>query len=213
MSPVLQQLRTSSATKLPASLEAGQIAFNLANHWILIGDGSSDVTVDGTALAYGTTATVLGIANVAVPAKPAAGKGYYISKLAGKVAATLAGMADFDPTLLIGGVATTTQGAVTGGVSGTYSGITPSATSGMGAGATFIATVTGPTAATVAVENPGHGYAVGDTITLPAGALGTGSGALTLTVGTVASRMAPLPAGAGLVARDPAVAAGQPGAY
>jgi hypothetical protein len=80
MTVVVQQLRTTSATALPASLEPGQIALNLANGWILMGDGSNGVSAAGAPLTAGT-ATVFGVAGVVVPAAPAAGKGYEIYEL------------------------------------------------------------------------------------------------------------------------------------
>ena len=73
------------------TLESGQIAFNLANNWMLVGNGGAEILVDGAPLGtYGGTLTVLGVAGVAVPAKPAAGKGYEIFKLVGTPAGTTA---------------------------------------------------------------------------------------------------------------------------
>jgi hypothetical protein len=80
MTVVVQQLRTTSATALPVSLEPGQLALNLANGWILMGDGSNGISAAGAPLAAGT-ATVFGIAGVVVPATPPAGKGYEIYEL------------------------------------------------------------------------------------------------------------------------------------
>jgi hypothetical protein len=80
MTVVVQQLRTTSATALPASLEPGQLALNLANGWIMMGDGSNGVSAAGVGLAAGT-ATIFGVAGVVVPAAPGAGKGYEIYEL------------------------------------------------------------------------------------------------------------------------------------
>ena len=82
--PVLvQQYRTPTATALPPTLESGQIAFNLANGWMMLGNGGAEILLDGTPLTYSGPATVLGVAAVVVPAKPAAGKGYEIFKMVG----------------------------------------------------------------------------------------------------------------------------------
>jgi hypothetical protein len=79
----LQHLRTNTATKIPTSLAAGQVAFNLANGWLFVGNGGNDILVKGVAVAgYGTTATVMGVPGVAVPAKPT-GNGYEIYQLGG----------------------------------------------------------------------------------------------------------------------------------
>ena len=84
MAAKVQQLRTTSAGKIPDSLEIGQIAFNLANKWMFVGIAGADILVHGRALGtYGNTQTILGVANVTVPAKPAAGKGYEIFDLEG----------------------------------------------------------------------------------------------------------------------------------
>jgi hypothetical protein len=80
MTVVVQQLRTTSATALPASLEPGQLAVNLANGWILMGDGSNGVSAAGIGLTAGAN-TIFGVAGVVVPAAPAAGKGYEIYEL------------------------------------------------------------------------------------------------------------------------------------
>lgn len=214
----IQQLRTPTATKLPSTLLPGQIAFNLANRWVMVGDGSGDITVDGTVLAYGTSATVLGVTSVVIPAKPAAGAGYYVSSMPGAVSTQIDKLSDYDPTVIKGGVDTFTTGAVAGAVGGSasapqaYSGIATTS-SGSGVGAIFTASVTGATAATFFVEQPGSGYANGDTITIPAGSLGTGSAAVTLTLTAVEDRFRAIPTGAGVVVRDPSVTAGQPGAY
>ena len=82
--PVLvQQYRTPTATALPPTLESGQIAFNLANGWMMLGNGGAEILLDGAALTYSGPATVLGVAAVVVPAKPAMGKGYEIFKMVG----------------------------------------------------------------------------------------------------------------------------------
>lgn len=84
MAAKVQQLRTTSAGKIPDSLEIGQIAFNLANKWMFVGVGGADILVHNKALtAYGGTQTILGVPNVTVPAKPAANKGYEIFDLEG----------------------------------------------------------------------------------------------------------------------------------
>jgi hypothetical protein len=80
MTVVVQQLRTTSATALPASLEPGQLAVNLANGWILMGDGSNGVSAAGVGLTAGAN-TIFGVAGVVVPATPPAGKGYEIYEL------------------------------------------------------------------------------------------------------------------------------------
>ena len=80
MTVVVQQLRTTSATALPASLQPGQLALNLANGWILMGDGSNGVSAAGVGLAAGAN-TIFGVAGVVVPAAPAAGQGYEIYEL------------------------------------------------------------------------------------------------------------------------------------
>lgn len=82
------------------------------------------------------------------------------------------------------GIATLGAVTITGGVVGTYE-IDQGeyTTSGSGFGATFRITVTSATAATIAVVNPGSGYAVSDTITIPAATIG----ATTLSVGAIAT--------------------------
>jgi hypothetical protein len=83
MAVTLQHLRTSTATKIPSGLAAGQVAFNLANGWLCVGTGGDDILVKDVAVAaYSTTATIFGVASVAIPAKPT-GKGYEIYQLAG----------------------------------------------------------------------------------------------------------------------------------
>jgi len=83
MAVTLQHLRTTAAAKIPDGLAAGQIAFNLANGWICVGNGGDDILVKGLAVAaYGTTASIFGVAAVAIPVKPT-GKGYEIYQLAG----------------------------------------------------------------------------------------------------------------------------------
>ena len=69
MTVVVQQLRTTSATALPASLKPGQLALNLANGWILMGDGSNGVSAAGVGLAAGAN-TIFGVAGVTVTATP-----------------------------------------------------------------------------------------------------------------------------------------------
>jgi len=66
----LQHLRTPTATKLPDGLKPGQICFNLANKWLMVGCAGDDVLVHGAAVAPGT-ATIFGVTNVVVPAKVA----------------------------------------------------------------------------------------------------------------------------------------------
>ena len=80
MTVVVQQLRTTSATALPASLKPGQLALNLANGWILMGDGSNGVSAAGVGLTAGAN-TIFGVAGVTVPATPPAGLGYEIYEL------------------------------------------------------------------------------------------------------------------------------------
>jgi hypothetical protein len=80
MTVVVQQLRTTSATALPTSLQPGQLALNLANGWILMGDGSNGVSAAGVGLSAGAN-TIFGVAGVVVPAAPAAGQGYEIYEL------------------------------------------------------------------------------------------------------------------------------------
>lgn len=80
MTVVVQQLRTTSATALPTSLQPGQLALNLANGWILMGDGSNGISAAGVGLTAGAN-TIFGVAGVVVPAAPAAGLGYEIYEL------------------------------------------------------------------------------------------------------------------------------------
>lgn len=83
MAVTLQHLRTTAATKIPTKLAPGQVGFNLANGWIFVGNGGDDILVDSVAVAtYSTTATILGIGSVAIPAKPTGG-GYEIYQLGG----------------------------------------------------------------------------------------------------------------------------------
>lgn len=83
MTAKVQQLRTTSATKIPTGLDIGQIAFNLANKWMFVGVGGDDILVRGAAVAgYGSTQTIFGVPNVTVPAKPT-GKGYEVFNLEG----------------------------------------------------------------------------------------------------------------------------------
>jgi hypothetical protein len=83
MAVTLQHLRTNTATKIPTSLAPGQVAFNLANGWLFVGNGGNDILVKGVAVAgYATTATIYGTAGVTIPAKPA-GTGYEIYQLGG----------------------------------------------------------------------------------------------------------------------------------
>jgi hypothetical protein len=80
-----------------------------------------------------------------------------------------------------------TLGTITiaSGVNGTYQiDQNEFTTNGPGFGATFIVEVTGLTTASVSVVNPGTGYVVGNSITIPGSALG-GSGNLTTTVATL----------------------------
>lgn len=81
--PLIQFLRTADPAKIPPGLEAGEVAFHLANHWMFLGVGGDDILVRGQPLAaYGASATILGVAGVTVPAKPT-GKGYEIIELEG----------------------------------------------------------------------------------------------------------------------------------
>jgi len=75
--------------------------------------------------------------------------------------------------------------AVTGGVNGTYE-IDQGeyTTNGSGFGATLTVTITGATTATVAIVNPGSGYVVGNTLTIPGSAVG-GSTSCVVTVSTL----------------------------
>jgi len=79
MSLTVQQLRTTTATQVPAGLEPGQIALNLANGWFIVGDGGNGVSVAGAPVAAGA-ATVFGVAGVTIPTVTA-GKGYEIYEL------------------------------------------------------------------------------------------------------------------------------------
>ena len=80
MTVVVQQLRTTSATALPASLQPGQLALNLANGWIMMGDGSNGISAAGVGLTAGAS-TIFGVAGVTVPATPPVGLGYEIYEL------------------------------------------------------------------------------------------------------------------------------------
>ena len=55
MSLTVQQLRTTIATQVPAGLEPGQIALNLANGWFIVGDGGNGVSVAGAPVAAGAS--------------------------------------------------------------------------------------------------------------------------------------------------------------
>ena len=83
MAAVVQNLRTTDPAKVPAGLASGQVAFNLANKWMFVGVGGNEILLpNGQPVAsYGGTLTVLGVPNVAVPAKPT-GAGYEIFDLA-----------------------------------------------------------------------------------------------------------------------------------
>lgn len=88
MAVTLQHLRTTAASKIPTSLEPGQVAFNLANGWLFVGNGGNDILVKGSAVAtYSTTAAVLGVSGVSIPAQPT-GKGYEIYQLSNSGLAT-----------------------------------------------------------------------------------------------------------------------------
>jgi len=80
MTVVVQQLRTTSATALPTALQPGQLALNLANGWIMMGDGSNGISAAGVALSAGAN-TIFGVGGVTVPATPPAGQGYEIYEL------------------------------------------------------------------------------------------------------------------------------------
>jgi hypothetical protein len=83
MAVTLQHLRTKTATKIPDSLAEGQVAFNLLNGWLFVGNGSNDILVKGAPIGgYATTAPIYGIAGVAIPARPS-GNGYEIYQLGG----------------------------------------------------------------------------------------------------------------------------------
>lgn len=79
MTLTIQQFRTLNAANLPAGLEPGQIAFNLANRWICVGNGSNGVSANGVAVTAGNK-TVLGVSGVTVPTV-AAGKGFNIAQM------------------------------------------------------------------------------------------------------------------------------------
>jgi hypothetical protein len=64
----LQHLRTNTATKLPDGLKPGQICFNTANKWLMVGIGGDDVLVQGKPVAAGSR-VIFGVANAVVPAK------------------------------------------------------------------------------------------------------------------------------------------------
>ena len=79
MALTIQQLRTTNSANLPTGLEPGQIAFNIPNRWMCVGNGTNGITANGVALSAGNK-TVLGVAGVTVPAA-GAGKGYNIVQL------------------------------------------------------------------------------------------------------------------------------------
>lgn len=85
------------------------------------------------------------------------------------------------------GIATVGTVVISGGVPGTYEvDQNEYTTNGTGFGATFTVVVaSGGASATVTVINPGSGYAVGNTLTIPLSVLGGGSGNLTAAVATV----------------------------
>ena len=83
-------------------------------------------------------------------------------------------------------VKTFTQSGGTAGTAGTYNYVHQSATNGNGKGFVCNVVQTGSGAPTVTIYNGGYGFAVGNTITIPANKIGTpGSGALTITVASL----------------------------
>ena len=56
MSLTIQNFRSITSGTLPAGLAAGQIAFNTRDRFMFIGDGTNQITVEGTALSNGDTA-------------------------------------------------------------------------------------------------------------------------------------------------------------
>jgi hypothetical protein len=79
MAITIQQLRTTNSANLPTALDPGQIAFNLPNRWMCVGNGSNGVTANGVAVSAGNK-TVMGVGGVTIPAV-ATGKGYNIVQL------------------------------------------------------------------------------------------------------------------------------------
>ena len=75
----INQLRTTDPTKIPVGLDSGQIAFNLANDWMFVGDGSDVVSIAGETGSVSGTYTIFG-KSITVPT-PATGKGYCIHNL------------------------------------------------------------------------------------------------------------------------------------
>ena len=75
----INQLRTTDPTKIPAGLDSGQIAFNLANDWMFVGDGSNVVSIAGETGSVSGTISIFG-KNITVPTA-ATGKGYCIHNL------------------------------------------------------------------------------------------------------------------------------------
>ena len=115
MALITQQLRTTTATKIPDGLEPGQIAFNLANGWMMVGVGGTDILVNGAAVAsYGGPLTIFDVASVAVPAKPAADKGYEIYRLEDQPPPnnTLHGMSDVDDAAVAAVTAANAEGVL-----------------------------------------------------------------------------------------------------
>ena len=82
----------------------------------------------------------------------------------------------------LGSATTATLGTISGATGATYTlAASQVTTNGSGSGASIVITASATNAATVAISG-GSGYKIGDTITVAANALGTGSAATTLTI-------------------------------
>jgi hypothetical protein len=92
----IQQLRTTNSANLPTALEPGQIAFNIPNRWMCVGNGTNVVTANGTTITAGNK-TVLGVAGVTVPAV-AASKGYNIVQLDNNATTAVISVSNTDVT-------------------------------------------------------------------------------------------------------------------
>ncbi len=169
---------TVVATGVPTASTLNTFSGGVPNHYVLTGLTSTHgsggtVTVD---LTSATTATV----------SVSGGTLYQ----AGDIITIPSGALGSGSSATTVTVNTVTGGALTTGTINAFTGgtapyvLTGLNTNGIGTGGTFTVNLTSSTAGTVSVSG-GNGYAANDTVTIPAGALGAGSAATTLTIGTI----------------------------